>query len=316
MLLHVPVMVDVLVMRKGDLSSMERYVIHVTKECNCDCLYCYEKDKTSKYTWDEIKEFIDNIIKFRTSNEFGIEFLGGEPMLAWDYIRKSYEYLEANPEVNIPSYIITTNGTIIDEESADYISKNKKFVFAISLDGHLHANQLRVFKNSRKNTYDTVMNTIEFLRKYGVEACIHMVTHPYNVAYISDSIEHLYRKGIRNIDIGTVESTILIDEDYCNRFIKELDIVSQKIVSGEYKDLRIGLFEWLKPYTDIRTYIKDPKTGKTIGESYGRSGDDVTSTNNYAIQKCTEKSKISEMIYFIRKTVYDNHKKRVKEALK
>ena len=34
---------------------METYVIHVTKECNMNCLYCYEKDKTSTYTWEEVK---------------------------------------------------------------------------------------------------------------------------------------------------------------------------------------------------------------------------------------------------------------------
>lgn len=293
---------------------MERYVIHVTKECNCDCLYCYEKDKTSEYNWEEIKELIDKIVKNRTSNEFGIEFLGGEPMLAWDLIKKSYEYLESIPEIIINSYVITTNGTIITEDIADYLSKNPKLVFAVSLDGHKWANQLRVFKDNRKNTYDKVMKNIKFLKEYGVESSIHMVTHPYNVAFISESIDHLYKQGIKAIDIGTVESTIEIDKEYCDRFIEELDIVSNKIIKGVYPGLHIGLFEWLKPYEDIRSYIKDPITGKTIAESYGRSGEDITHTNEYDIIRCENKDEISEMIYFIRKTVYDNHQSRLKEV--
>ncbi len=291
---------------------METYVIHVTKQCNCDCLYCYEKDKTSQYTWEEIKGFIDNIVKYRTSNEFAIEFLGGEPLLAWNYVRQSYEYLESIPDINVPSYCITTNGTIMTEKIVNYLSKNKKISFAASMDGHLHANQLRVFKESRKNTYETVMKNIAYLRGFGVEASIHIVSHPYNIAYLSDSIDHLYRNGIRYIDIGTVETTMQIDEAYCDRFIKELDIVSQRIADGTYKGLHVGVLEWLKPYSDVRTYIRDPETGKTIGESYGRSGNDVTDTNNiYNIQKCGEKTKTSEMIYYIRKTVYDNHQRRL-----
>ena len=40
-------------------------------------------------------------------------------------------------EVNVTDYAITTNGTIVDEEIADYLSKNKKIRFAASMDGHL-----------------------------------------------------------------------------------------------------------------------------------------------------------------------------------
>ncbi len=291
---------------------LERYVIHVTKECNCDCLYCYEKDKTSTYAWEEIKELIDKIVRYRTSDQFGIEFLGGEPLLRWDLIKQSYEYLEGLSEVNVMDYVITTNGTIVDEEIADYLSKNKKIRFAASMDGHSWANQLRVFKDSRKNTHDKVIENLNYLRKFGVEGSIHMVTHPYNVAFISGSIDHLYKQGIRSIDIGTVENTMIIDQEYCDRFIKELDIVSQKIVDGDYPGLSIGLFEWVKPYSDVRSYIRDPKTGKVIAESYGRSGKDITYTDDYKVIRCENETDIGKMIYRIRKTVYDNHQKRLR----
>ena len=293
---------------------MERYVVHVTKECNCDCIYCYEKDKTSTYTWEEVKELIDSIVKYRTDDEFGIEFLGGEPLLAWDLIKKSYEYLESNKEINITDYVITTNGTVMTEEIADYISKNPKLRVAISLDGHIFANQLRVFKDSRKNTYNKVIENINFLKQYGVESSIHITSHPYNVAYIYSSINDLYKRGIRFIDVGTVESTMEIDKEYCDRFIKELDLVSEKIIDGTYPDLQIGLFNWLKPYDDVRSYIKDPITGKTIAESYGRSGNDITHTDEYEVVRCEDKDEISKMIYHIRKTVYENHQKRLKEG--
>lgn len=41
---------------------LERYVIHTTKICNMNCTYCYEQDKTSTYTWDEIKGVLDGIV--------------------------------------------------------------------------------------------------------------------------------------------------------------------------------------------------------------------------------------------------------------
>lgn len=287
---------------------METYVIHVTKECNCDCSYCYEDDKKSIYSWGEVRKLIDSIVAYRTSEEFAIEFLGGEPMMAWELIQKSYEYIEAIRDVNVVNYFITNNGTIMNEKIADYISKNRKMIYAVSLDGHKWANQLRVFKGEGKNTHDKVMENIKLLEKYGVSTSIHMVAHPYNVSMIRDSVDHLYKKGIRFIDVGTIEKTITIDEEYCDIFISELDKVSKSMVAGEYPDLEIGLFSSLKPKSDVRSYIYDEKTGKTIGESYGRSGNDLTHSNEYKVNRCEGKTEVSEMIYRIRETVYNQHK--------
>ena len=63
------------------------------------------------------------------------------------------------------------------------------------------------------------IENINFLKKYGIESTVHMVTHPYNVAMIADSIDYLYKLGIRIIDIGTVESVMKINKEYCDRFI-------------------------------------------------------------------------------------------------
>lgn len=286
---------------------METYVVHVTKQCNMDCVYCYEKDKTSTYSWEEIKDFIDNIIKYRTSDEFTIEFLGGDPMMAWEYIQKSYEYIEIEkPEVNVISYVITTNGTILPEAVLDYLSKNKKFVYAISMDGTKTANQLRVMKDGHKNSYDIVVNNINKLQVHNVRYSVHIVCHLYNVHLLYNSICHLYAIGVRHIGVGTIESTMIIDDQYCDRFIEELKKVSLDIKCGVLKYLNIDLFQNLKSYDDVRSYIYD-ETGKTIGETYGRSGEDITHKSEYPVNRCTAKNTISDMIYYIRKTVYDYH---------
>ena len=101
---------------------METYVIHVTKQCNMQCKYCYEEDKTSIYSWDEIKKFIDILVS-KSPDQFIVEFLGGEPLLAWDLIRQAYEYLESFPNKQIESYALTTNGTILTDEILDYLIK-------------------------------------------------------------------------------------------------------------------------------------------------------------------------------------------------
>lgn len=290
---------------------LEGYVVHVTKQCNMKCLYCYEEDKTSIYTWDDVKKFIDDLVAYRTADRFTIEFLGGEPMLAWDLIEKAYEYIEIeyNNVVNVETYTITTNGTILDEKIANYLKNNEKFRFAISMEGTKWANQLRIMKKTNDNSYDVVMENIDMLQQYGINYNIHMVTHPYNIAFLEESIEHLYSKGIRSIGVGTIESTMIIDDSYCEEFIRQLDAVSKRIVSGEFKNLGISLFDEIKPREDIRSYIRG-KDGKIIGESYGRSGNDVSKHDEiYTIYRHDKETETSRMIYHIRQAVYHNHQK-------
>lgn len=285
----------------------EIYVLHVTKKCNMKCLYCYENDKTSEYSWDEIKSFIDDMINYRTNDQFTIEFLGGEPMLEWNHIQKSYEYIETNfPYLNV-DYIITTNGTIMNDHIIRYLQDNKKIQISISLDGHKWSNQLRVKKNN-ENSYDEVVSNIGLLIENNINPSVHITTHNYNVAFLNESIFHLYKDlSIKHIGVGTIESTIEIDNLYCEEFLKQLDQVSKRIVDDDIEDLKIDLFEGIKPKEDIRTYIRD-ETGKVIGESYGRSGDDISNKNElYNINKSQNDTYKSNLIYSIRKRAFLNH---------
>lgn len=291
----------------------EIYVIHVTKQCNMKCLYCYEEDKTSTYTLEEVKEYIDNLIESRTNDVFSIEFLGGEPMLAWDIIQEAYEYIETkyHDVVNIEFYTITTNGTILTDHVLRYLKDNKKIHYAISMDGSPWANQLRIKKENNENSYFTVKENIEKLIDENLTPGIHMVTHPFNVMFMSHSIKHLYNLGIKRIGIGTIESTMEIDEEYSNIFLQQLDEVSKNIISGELKGLTIDLFESVKPKEDVRSYIYD-ESGKVVGESYGRSGDDISHKDDlYTIKRSEETNEITDLIFYIRQSAYLNNKKNI-----
>lgn len=287
---------------------METYVIHVTKECNCACKYCYETDKTSQYTWDEIKALIDKIIQYRTSDEFQIEYLGGEPMLAFDYIKKATNYLDSHDGLTV-HYTITTNGTILTESMIRWLKKNASVTWAASMDGTCFMNQLRVFREDNRNTHDTVIDNFKRLAKRigANRATIHMVTHQYNVGFLSDGIDHLYQEGVRHIGVGTVESTIIIDNYYVKRLIHEMDIISERLIAGDYPGLFIDLLHSPKPLTDVRHYIHD-ESGKTIAETYGRSGEDITKKNDSTgYNAFAVSSPIGKMIENARHQVYVNY---------
>ena len=106
---------------------LETYVIHVTKLCNLDCVYCYEPDKTSTYTVDEIYNHIDDIfmeIK-KNSTQVSVEFLGGEPLLELGLIKLAYERIEQKCGKNIRKYIISSNGTIMNDDILKFLLDTK-----------------------------------------------------------------------------------------------------------------------------------------------------------------------------------------------
>jgi len=285
---------------------LETYVLHITKECNMDCVYCYEKDKTSTYTWTEIKDLIDNIVLY--NKEFTLEFLGGEPCLRIDLIKQTFDYLESMKDVNVHHYAITTNGTIVNQDLIDLLKKNQKMTWTASMDGCKFANCLRITKDGH-NSYDIVVKNFKTLRDAlgnDKQLGVHPVTHPYNIGYFMQSIEDLYNTGFRKFGIGTVESTIRIDQQYCDEFIKQHKILSDKIKNGDFPGISIGLFEGLKPKTDGRYYIKD-KSGKTILETYGRAENDIKDSEQYKTPSAS--SDLGTMIYDIREAVYNYHNK-------
>ena len=281
---------------------IETYVIHVTKECNCDCAYCYEQDKSSTYSWDEIKKLLDSILEY-APDEFGIEFLGGEPMLRFDLIQKVIDYV---PQAQW--FGITTNGTIVTDELIDLLKSNKSVTWAASIDGHIVANMLRKDRAGH-NTYDKVIENYHKLRQAGVDygqISYHMTIHPYNVGHLSDSVRHLYDLGLTHGAAGIVESTMELDDSFFDRYELEMQKVS-RMIHEEHPDLSISELHTLKPREDVRHYIRDD-SGKVIGESYGRSPGDITEQSLDGIYpQASGPSEASDRISDVREKVYQYH---------
>ena len=292
-------------------KMLETYVLHITRECNMDCVYCYERDKTSTYTFEELKVLLDNIVKY--NKHFTLEYLGGEPCLRIDLIKQVYEYLEAIPGVKVEGYTITTNGTVISEELIELLKNNPKIRWAASMDGNRFMNSLRVMKTG-ENSYDKVVSNFKTLNRAldwdkNRQLSIHVVTHPFNIGFYVEGIIDLYNHGFRSFGIGTVESTIKIDKAYCDEFIRQHKILSDMIHEGKLPGVSIGLFNGLKPKTDERHYIRD-KTGKVILETYGRAKNDIKDTEQYKTQPAS--SDLGDMIYNIREAVYLYHNRQRK----
>jgi len=287
---------------------IETYVVHVTRACNADCKYCYERDsdRTIKYSTEEIENYCSTLLDNRTSNEFNIEFIGGEPMLAVENMIAAYNLIEEKAPHEVVNYFITTNGIYLPDKALEFIQSDKRVKWAVSIDGNQFANSLRVDKFG-KNLLDRSLASFKKLKEAGIQdeqISVHLVTHPYNVYLLENSISFLYEQGFRHIGVGVIEKTMEIGKEFSDRFIQEFSKVSKKIHNNELPDAHIDLLSHIKPRQDRRFYIRD-KNGKLLGESYGRSGDDITNSNEF--DPVEGRSNLTDFIPILKEIVYYRH---------
>lgn len=129
------------------------YFIYMTNDCNLHCEYCsvlldckkYNMPMEPAYSWQELKDFIQNTQNTLQDTEIVIYFFGGEPSLRYEQIANLITVL-GNKIDNIDiKYVLHTNGLRLNEIPYK-ISENLKIV--------MHSlNYEKIPKYNLKNSY-------------------------------------------------------------------------------------------------------------------------------------------------------------------
>ena len=119
-----------------------RLILNTANTCNMNCGYCYANgghynSEEQLMSIDTAKRAID--VFYANFSDIGsIKFIGGEPLVNWkvvkfvcDYVGKLYNEKSIS---SIPSFIVATNGTILNEEIIEYSIKYNWRV-GLSFDG-------------------------------------------------------------------------------------------------------------------------------------------------------------------------------------
>ena len=157
-------------MMDNDLSQL---ILQVTQQCNLRCGYCaysgiYEGHRVhqnKRMSFELAKRGIDFFIKHsREKDSIDIGFYGGEPLLEFDLLRKCTEYAKGLVEGKELTFGLTTNGTLLKDEIAEYLVKND-FRIGISLDGPKREHDInRRFANG-KGSFDTIIQNVKSLKR-------------------------------------------------------------------------------------------------------------------------------------------------------
>lgn len=153
-------------------SSM--MILGITERCNLRCEYCcysgqfegWRTHGSGSISFETAQKAIhDHLCTKQPDNLCAISFYGGEPLLEFDLLKDSVLYAEreALKFNKKPTFTITTNGTLLNDEIMQFLVEHE-FLVMISLDGPKEVHdRYRVYTGNdhRKGSFDTVMKNID-----------------------------------------------------------------------------------------------------------------------------------------------------------
>lgn len=163
----------------GRPTNYATFMVNVSQRCNLTCPYCYVNEGHFDYadkpiprmTAGTAAQIVERIYEnFPGLGTYGYHFYGGEPLLNFKVIQQIVTAANAKATAtgSHADYHITTNGTLLDREVADFMDQHRFTVF-FSIDGDAeHHDELRKYRNG-KGSFAAVKANLEYLRtKSGV----------------------------------------------------------------------------------------------------------------------------------------------------
>lgn len=178
-----------------DTKQLKIYpTLCVTHKCNLNCIYCYQKYKSSAtMSFETAKHCIDIICDTMLDNVEAIQFsfIGGEPLLNFELIKKIFEYVIAKKLSIQKSFFITTNGTILTSEMKSWFAEHRDlFILCLSIDGTRETHNL-----NRSNSFDLIDK--EFFLKNWCEQAIKMTLSENSLSTLAKDIKYLHSLGFK-----------------------------------------------------------------------------------------------------------------------
>lgn len=159
------------------LSAPVNLTWEITHKCNLNCIHCLSNSKSEfpgELNLDECKNIVDQLAALKV---FEINFGGGEPLLK-DYFIPLVDYIQSRGIVTC----ISTNGTLVDEETASFFAGKTLANIQVSLDG---ATPEVNDKIRGKGTYQRALKGIELLARKEVPFSINLVVTSLNYEQLS-----------------------------------------------------------------------------------------------------------------------------------
>lgn len=211
-------------------------VWNCTRTCNLRCRHCYA-EAVSTYAPDEMstqeaKNFMDELVSYKVP---ALLFSGGEPLMRKDI----FELFKYGNSIGL-RMVISTNGTMIDRETAQNIKNMGISYVGISLDGIRSVND--AFRGVA-GAYDRAMEGFRNCREAGQKTGLRLTLNRSNFRDLPHIFDIIENENIQRVCfyhlVYTGRGSGISDEDLTHAEMrKSVDYIIEKTL--DYNKRRIN----------------------------------------------------------------------------
>ena len=241
------------------LPKIDLIYIFLGFGCNLSCDYCMigpsNNQDFNKFRIDEFSNTLDYIVSNYSNPEETLRFLfyGGEPLLYFETLKKVKTLIEKSLKKKKLEFAIVSNGTLITDEIAEWLSNNK-FLVGLSIDGmpEIH-DKYRKYKEGN-GSYNDVKSGFFKLRSYGCEPSISCTISDCSMQSFLDNLKFIIQdfnpKSIGfNPMVTPADRKDYFGDKYSEKFAK-YSYIGWKYLrdAGVYEDKCMRIIECLSDF--------------------------------------------------------------------
>jgi uncharacterized protein len=202
--------------------------LHLTDQCNLRCSYCYEdraprsKHIMSIATAQQVAA--RHLTEDGSHESIEFDFIGGEPLLAWDVIVSLVEFVHHRQWPRKWRFSLTTNGTLFTDEIKQWLDRHSCVAFSLSIDGTRAAHD-----KNRCGSYSRMIEHVPWVlersARFKMEPRAKMTIGPDTIPMMAEGIAELHDMGFAKIDSNIPYENIWGDrlESSLGAFAEQLD---------------------------------------------------------------------------------------------
>ncbi|MBD3360806.1 radical SAM protein [Candidatus Peregrinibacteria bacterium] len=174
--------------------SFVAFRIVLGEVCNLKCKNCFVLNRAFqpiKMSETLLRQIIEKTFVYGKDKSIKYHFFGGEPLLMFDLIKMAVSMIEKvfdDGLIKEPIFTITSNGTLITKEIAEYLASHR-IKIGLSLDGPENENdQIR-----GQGTYRKVITSFRILERYNVERWFLITPYSQILSGVPEFVDSLRR---------------------------------------------------------------------------------------------------------------------------
>ena len=197
------------------VEPIRALALTVSQTCNLACGYCYAAGGSfggadTRMSWQVAKRAIDQLLENTVPGAGAkIAFMGGEPMVARELIRRAVDYANTRAAARAirVGYSLTTNGTLLSPQDAAFFAEHH-FAVTVSLDGGRDVNDRLRPDRAGKGSFDRVAARIAplFEHRDRLSLGARVTVTPYNLD-LPSVVQDLSDLGFSSVGVSPMISS-------------------------------------------------------------------------------------------------------------